>query len=73
MRTFRFRGKESTEYGVIVESISRVMVPARRDTRITIPGKDGKVDTGEHMAYDNIQLIISCGFVGANKTENQIS
>lgn len=71
MRTFTFKGKSSAEYGVIVESIQRLLIAGRRDTRITVPLRDGEVDSGAYMAYESNRVEVSCGFLGADKADRQ--
>ncbi len=71
MRSFTFRGKNSEDYGILVESIDRTLLAGRRDTRIAIPQRDGKTETGVYMAYEGIQLSVSCGFLADSKEKRQ--
>lgn len=71
MRDFTFQGKSAQSYGIVIESIARTLLAGRRDTRITIPQRDGRIETGGYMAYEGIQISVSCGFLADNKEKRQ--
>lgn len=71
MRNFTFRGKSSEDYGIFIENVHRTLLAGRRDTRITIPQRDGKAETGVYMAYEGIQLSVSCGFLADSRARRQ--
>lgn len=51
MYGFKFGTKHSSEFGIIMKSVNRSVLPAKRSRNIEIPGRHGKYDFGGNT-YD---------------------
>ena len=52
---FIFDNKHSGDMGVVFKSTDRTLLPAKRVTQYTIPGKSGTYDIED--GYENLSLI----------------
>lgn len=68
MGWFRFKGKDSKDYGILISSAPQRVRPARRVEEITIPGRSGTLtkDEGTHDAY---MLQMECSTRGTDHIE----
>lgn len=61
--SFSFDGVDMRErYGIVVERFVDRLAPARRDTRLVIPKRNGSVDFGGFY-YEDRELEIRCGTI----------
>ncbi len=59
MSDFTFRGKKASEFGLIVQSKQRPLVPGIKTSYIDIPGRDGSIDFSRHELEDRI-IEVTC-------------
>jgi len=48
MRTFIFNGVSSEDHNLIINKIDRPVLPALRENKVTVPGRDGAYDFGNN-------------------------
>ncbi len=70
MSSFKFRGIDLKQYGVVMESMERALIPGKRDTWIAIPNRNGKVNASNQVTYDDAMITVQCGYV--RKTRDQL-
>lgn len=63
MSGFTFRGIHSSKFGICTQDQSRVLIPPRREGRVTIPGRSGYYDGILNTVYDERVEEVVCGFV----------
>lgn len=63
MRGFTFKGVHSSTFGISTQDQSRILLPPRREGRLTIPGRSGYFDGMLSTVYDERAEEILCGFV----------
>ena len=63
---FTFNGTHSGAMGVVFRSVDRTLLPAKRVTQYTIPGKSGTYDIED--GYENREIVCEISFVGAGHT-----
>lgn len=63
MMGFTFNNVHSADMGVVFKSTDRTLLPAKRITQYTIPGKSGTYDIAD--GYENRQIVCTVAFVGA--------
>lgn len=63
---FTFNNTHSGAMGVVFRSVDRTLLPAKRVTQYTIPGKSGTYDIGD--GYENREIVCEISFVGAGHT-----
>lgn len=61
---FTFNNVHSAEMGVVFKSVDRTLLPAKRVTQYTIPGKSGTYDIED--GYENRDISCTVAFVGTN-------
>lgn len=61
---FTFNNKHSADMGVVFKSVDRTLLPAKRVTQYTIPGKSGTYDIED--GYENREIVCTVAFVGEN-------
>lgn len=61
---FTFNNRHSAEMGVVFKSVDRTLLPAKRVTQYTIPGKSGTYDIED--GYENREIVCTVSFVGEN-------
>lgn len=68
MSWFLFADKLSDEMGVMVERIPPIPTPSRRETPVSIPGRDGDLTIwdGTYLAFD---LSLDCSFSDINRMQ----
>ena len=59
---FIFNNKHSGDMGVVFKSTDRTLLPAKRVTQYTIPGKSGTYDIED--GYENREIVCTVAFVG---------
>lgn len=59
---FTFNNTHSRTMGVISKSVDRTLLPAKRVTQYTIPGKSGTYDIED--GYENREIVCEVAFVG---------
>ena len=59
---FIFDNKHSGDMGVVFKSTDRTLLPAKRVTQYTIPGKSGTYDIED--GYENREIVCTVAFVG---------
>lgn len=59
---FMFNNRHSREMGVVFRSTDRTLLPAKRVTQYTIPGKSGTYDIED--GYENREISCEVSFVG---------
>jgi predicted phage tail component-like protein len=59
---FTFNNVHSNEMGVVFKSVDRTLLPPKRVTRYTIPGKSGTYDIED--GYENREIVCEVAFVG---------
>ena len=59
---FTFNNRHSRELGVVFRSTDRTLLPAKRVTQYTIPGKSGTYDIED--GYENREITCEVSFVG---------
>lgn len=62
MGYFIFDSKNSDDYDIIVNQVSRPLLPALRERKLIIPGKDGAWDFGNNT-YDESSVVLSCSLL----------
>ena len=68
---FRFKGKSSEEYGILLASAPQRTRPTRRVKEITIPGRDG-VLTEDEGTYEAYTISVECSTRGTERIEEII-
>lgn len=63
MSGFSFRGVHSSKFGIYTQDQSRVILPPRREGKVTIPGRSGYYDGVAGSVYDERAESILCSFV----------
>ncbi len=58
---FIFKGKKSTDMGLLLSSLPVVTKPKRKTNTVTIPGRNG-TETQDLATYEGYSLSIGCGF-----------
>lgn len=61
MSGFTFRGVHSSKFGIVTKDQGRILIPPRREGKITIPGRSGYYDE-IGAVYDERQESIICAF-----------
>lgn len=61
---FTFNDVKSYEMGVVFKSTDRTLLPSKRVTQYTIPGKSGTYDIED--GYENREISCELSFVGTN-------
>jgi predicted phage tail component-like protein len=59
---FTFNGTHSRDMGVVFKSTDRTLLPAKRITQYTIPGKSGTYDIED--GYENREITCEVSFIG---------
>lgn len=59
---FTFNNVHSADMGVVFKSTDRTLLPAKRITQYTIPGKSGTYDIAD--GYENREIACTVAFVG---------
>lgn len=59
---FTFNGTHSRAMGVVFKSVDRTLLPAKRVTQYTIPGKSGTYDIAD--GYENREISCEVSFIG---------
>ena len=59
---FTFNNVHSADMGVVFKSTNRTLLPAKRITQYTIPGKSGTYDIAD--GYENREIACTVAFVG---------
>ena len=59
---FIFDNKHSGDMGVVFKSTDRTLLPAKRVTQYTIPGKSGTYDIED--GYENREIVCKVAFIG---------
>lgn len=67
---FTFDSTHSSEYGVYFRSVDRTLLPAKRITQYTIPGRSGTYDVDN--GYENRDISCEIGFVGDTLTREDL-
>lgn len=62
MSGFTFRGISSKKFGIYTVDQDRKILPPRRESRVTIPGRSGYYDTKSNV-YDERTESLLCSFV----------
>ena len=62
MSGFTFSGVHSSAFGIYTQDQSRIILPPRREGKITIPGRSGYYDGVSKSAYDERVESILCSF-----------
>lgn len=62
MSGFSFRGVHSSKFGIYTQDQGRVLVPPRREGKVTIPGRSGYYD-GVGSVYNERVESLLCSFV----------
>jgi len=65
MTTFTFGGVSSDQFGIIVLRVSRSLLPATRDRRLTIATRHGEWDFGPYLESRKMEL--TCAVVGDDR------
>lgn len=65
---FIFDNQHSKEVGVYAKRVDRTLLPAKRITQYTVPGKSGTYDV--HNGYENREIQVEIGFTGADYTRS---
>lgn len=69
MIQFTFRGRRSyDDFGVVMQSKDRTVLPEKRRRQIEIPGRHGQYDF-EGSVYDDRMITLSCFLDGAGFTD----
>lgn len=63
---FTFNNQHSGEKGVVFKSVDRTLLPAKRVTQYTIPGKSGTYDLED--GYENREIVGTVAFVGEDNS-----
>ena len=58
---FIFKGKKSTDMGLLLSSLPVVTKPKRKTNTVSIPGRNG-TETQDLATYEGYSLSIGCGF-----------
>lgn len=69
---FRFKGKDSRSYDILISSPPQRVRPQRRTEEITIPGRHG-VLTLDERAYEAYTISMECGTRGSDKLDEIIA
>lgn len=62
MSGFSFRGVHSSKFGIYTQDQNRVLVPPRREGKITIPGRSGYYDGVGNVYNERVESVL-CSFV----------
>lgn len=65
---FTFNGQSSADFGLVVKSKDRPLLPRIRQTYETVPGRDGTYDFSDNTLEDRV-LEVTCSFVAASVGE----
>lgn len=72
MGWFRFKGKNSKDYGILISSAPQRVRPARRVEEIEIPGRSGILTQDEEI-YDAYVISMECGTRGSDRLDEIIA
>lgn len=72
MGWFRFKGKNSKEYGILISSVPQRVRPARRVEEIEIPGRSGNL-TQDEETYDAYVISMECSTRGSDRLDEIIA
>ena len=73
MSGFSFHGVHSSTFGIYTQDQARTILPARREGKITIPGRSGSYEGVRGNVYDERLETILCAFkCPAGKTVPEI-
>lgn len=68
MGWFRFKERDSREYGILIASVPQKVRPERRVEHITVPGKNGDL-TQDEKTYEPYTLSLECSTRGSEKLD----
>lgn len=61
-RSFNFRGRNCEQFGILMNTVHRTLIPQKRKNLIEIPGRDGRTDASLTENYSNVVLTVECGY-----------
>ena len=65
---FIFKGKKSTDMGLLLSSLPAVTKPKRKTNKISIPGRNG-TETEDLGIYEGYTISIGCGFENIHEVD----
>lgn len=65
---FRFKGKSSKDFGILIASVPQRIRPSRRAEEIEIPGRNG-ILTQDEGAYDAYTISMECSTRGGDRLD----
>lgn len=72
MGWFRFKGKDSRDFGILISSVPQQTRPERRVEHITIPGRHGDL-TEDEETYEPYTISLECSTRGSDKLDEIVA
>ena len=72
MGWFRFKGKDSKDFGVLIYGAPQRTKPERRVERITIPGRNGEL-TQDEDTYEPYTISMQCSTRGSDRLDEIVT
>lgn len=66
IHSFSFDGRSCMEFGIVLEKAHRVLLPGRRQSFMTIPGRSGSRETSISRVYDDITVTCDCAYAATS-------
>jgi len=72
MGWFKFKGKDSRDFGILISSVPQKTRPERRVEHITIPGRNGTL-TQDEETYETYTISLQCGTRGSDRLDEIVA
>lgn len=72
MGWFRFKGKDSRDFGILIASVPQRIRPERRVKHIVIPGRNGDL-TEDEGVYEPYTITMECSTRGSEKLDEIVA
>ena len=72
MGWFKFKGKDSRDFGILISSVPQQTKPERRVERITIPGRSGEL-TQDEDTYEPYTISMQCSTRGSDRLDESVT
>ena len=72
MGWFKFKGKDSRDFGILISSVPQQTKPERRVEHITIPGRNGEL-TQDEDTYEPYTISLQCSTRGSDRLDEIVT
>ena len=72
MGWFKFKGKDSRDFGILISSVPQQTKPERRVEHITIPGRNGEL-TQDEDTYEPYTISMQCSTRGSDRLDEIVA